>query len=60
MELNFIPALRSFYDNAKHVMSVSYKPGMDHFQQTLKVVLVGTAILGVLGFVISILVGKIA
>ncbi|MDE1762141.1 MAG: protein translocase SEC61 complex subunit gamma [Candidatus Micrarchaeota archaeon] len=60
MGLNFIPNLRSFYDNAKHVLNVSYKPSMQHFQQTLKIVLIGTLLVGVMGYVISVLIGLIA
>ena len=59
MNLNFIPSLKSFYDNARHILNVSYKPGMQHFQKTLKIVLLGTLIVGVLGYIISTIINAI-
>lgn len=41
-------------------MSVSYKPDMDTFRKTMKVVLLGTLLLGAIGFVISLIIGFIA
>ncbi|MGC8479798.1 MAG: protein translocase SEC61 complex subunit gamma, partial [Candidatus Micrarchaeia archaeon] len=49
----------SFYSNSKHVMSVSYKPDIDTFRKTIKVVLLGTLLLGAIGFIISIILGII-
>jgi protein translocase SEC61 complex gamma subunit len=62
MNLKFDPiaAVRNFYEDAKHVASVSYKPDTDTFKRTLKVVLVGILILGVLGFAISFIINGIA
>ncbi len=60
MNLNIVSRLRTFYSNSKHVMSVSYKPDMDTFRKTMKVVLLGTLLLGAIGFVISLIVGFIA
>ncbi len=41
-------------------MSVSYKPDMDTFRKTIKVVLIGTLLLGFIGLVISLIIGVIA
>lgn len=56
MDLNPITALTKFREGAVHVLSVSYKPNMSQFQKTLKIVLVGTLIVGVLGYLISIII----
>ena len=56
MNLNPLPKLKSFYYDAKHVSSVSYRPDLDTFKRTLKIVLIGIIILGILGFVISTLI----
>lgn len=60
MNLNIVSRLKTFYSNSKHVMSVSYKPDMDTFRKTMKVVLLGTLLLGAIGFIISLIVGFIA
>lgn len=41
-------------------MSVSYKPDIDTFRKTIKVVLLGTLLLGFIGLVISLIIGAIA
>ena len=40
-------------------MSVSYKPDMETFNRTLKVVLVGVILLGILGFIIYLIINNI-
>ncbi len=57
--MNVVGKLKDFYSDAKHVMSVSYKPDMDTFKRTLKVVLVGIILLGILGFVIYLIINNI-
>ena len=59
MNLNPIQAIKNFYADSKHVMSVSYKPDMDTFKRTLKVVLLGIILLGILGFVIYLIINNI-
>ncbi len=51
--LNVKRILKSFYSDSKHVLSVSYKPDLATFKRTLKIVLLGTVILGLLGFIIT-------
>ncbi len=60
MAFNILQKLRGFISNSKHVMSVSYKPGTDVFVRTIKVVLIGTIILGISGFIISIIISLVA
>lgn len=59
MDLNPIPRLKNFYNDARHIMSVSYKPDLDSFRRTLKIVLIGVLILGILGFIISFVINNI-
>ncbi|MGI0141373.1 MAG: protein translocase SEC61 complex subunit gamma [Candidatus Micrarchaeales archaeon] len=56
MNLNFIPKIKTFYENARHVANISYKPSVEHFTKTLKIVLIGTLIVGILGYIISFIV----
>ncbi len=59
MDLNMAKKLRLFYSDSKHVLSVSYKPDVSTFSRTLKVVLLGTIVLGLLAFIIFEIVGLI-
>ncbi len=59
IKLDPIKIVKDFYSDAKHVSSVSYKPDMDTFKRTLKVVLIGIIILGILGFLISFAINSI-
>jgi protein translocase SEC61 complex gamma subunit len=59
MDLNPIPKVVRFYDDAKRMLNISYKPGMNEFKRTLKIVLLGTIILGIMGYLISIVIGLI-
>jgi preprotein translocase subunit Sss1 len=59
MELNPVKAVRKFYEDSVHVFSISYKPTPDVFRKTLKIVLFGALLIGVLGFVVSYIVGLI-
>lgn len=58
-EFHPIKKLKQFYDDSKRMLSVSYKPSKEEFNRTLKIVLLGTIILGILGFLISIVIGLI-
>lgn len=59
MAFDPINSITRFYSDAKHILSVSNKPSNDEFKRTLKVVLFGTMVLGIFGFVISLIVGAI-
>ncbi len=54
-----IGSVKGFYADAKHIASVSYKPDADTFKRTLKIVLVGILILGIMGFAISFLINNV-
>ena len=59
MNLNPIPKIKQFLDDANRIMAISYKPGAQEYKRTLKIVLIGTLILGTIGYLISIIVGLI-
>jgi protein translocase SEC61 complex gamma subunit len=59
MKLDPVGSVRTFISDSKHVMSVSYKPDMSTFKRTLKVVLVGILLLGILGFIIYLIINNI-
>ncbi len=48
--------VKNFYNESKHILSISYKPTRTSFMRTLKVVVIGILILGVLGYVISLII----
>ncbi|MDE1846353.1 MAG: protein translocase SEC61 complex subunit gamma [Candidatus Micrarchaeota archaeon] len=54
-----MPDFKSFFANAKHVINISYKPTAAHFTKTMKIVLIGTLIVGILGFVVSSIVNLV-
>jgi protein translocase SEC61 complex gamma subunit len=57
MKLNPIPRIKSFINDSKRIFGVSYKPNMDAFKRTLKIILIGILILGVMSYVISSILG---
>ena len=59
MNFNIFGSLKNFISNSKHVMSVGYKPSQDAFVRTIKVVLLGTLLLGVVGFIVSLVISFI-
>lgn len=60
MNLNPIPKIKNFISESRRILSVSYKPSTDAFKRTLKIILIGIVILGLMSFVIATLVGFIA
>ena len=55
MEINIAKSLSSFWGDAKRVIAVSIRPTSEEFRRTLKIVLLGVLVLGILGFGISII-----
>ncbi len=54
-----IDKLKRFISDAKHVMSMSYRPSPDEFNKSAKVIILGILIVGFLGFIISVIVSLI-
>ena len=59
MNLNPIPPIRQFIADSQRMLSISYKPNMQDFKRTLKIVLLGTIVLGIMGYIISLIIGVI-
>jgi len=59
MKFDPIGSIKTFWENSRHILSISYKPGMQHFQKTLKIVAVGTLLVGLLGYIISLIISLI-
>lgn len=55
--MNIFEKLKEFNKNSKHVMSVSYKPGKAEFNKTAKIIIIGILGIGLLGFIISLIIG---
>jgi protein translocase SEC61 complex gamma subunit len=51
--------VKNFYTESKHTLSMSYKPTPEGFRRTLKIVIAGILILGIMGYVISTILGFI-
>lgn len=60
MDLNLVKRFTNFYSDSKRVLGISYKPDRPTFMRTVKIVLIGTLILGILGFIIAEIVGLIS
>lgn len=54
-----IKSITGFIDDSKRVLAISYKPDQETFMRTVKIVLLGTIILGVLGFIIAEIIGLV-
>ncbi len=56
---NPIKTFNKFIDNAKHVMSISYKPTREEFNKAARLIIFGILLIGVVGFIISIVISLI-
>jgi protein transport protein SEC61 subunit gamma-like protein len=56
MNLNIIGGIKNFIENSKRVMNISYKPTMEEFRKSSKVVLLGILLIGISGFVIGFII----
>jgi protein translocase SEC61 complex gamma subunit len=52
-------SFKKFITNAKHVMSISYKPTRDEFNKAAKLIIFGILLVGTVGFIIAIVVSLI-
>ncbi len=59
VNLNPIPRIKAFLSNSRHILNVSYKPDASEFNKTARIILLGILLIGLLGFVISVIVGYI-
>jgi protein translocase SEC61 complex gamma subunit len=57
--LNILDQFKKFMDNAKHVMSISYKPTRAEFDKAAKLIIFGILLIGAIGFVLAIVISLI-
>lgn len=62
MQVNFdiVSILKKFAYNSKRVINVSYKPTRPEFNKSIKIIIIGIAIIGMIGFVMSVVIALIA
>jgi protein translocase SEC61 complex gamma subunit len=51
--------LRRAVSDARHVLSMSYRPSGDEFNKSAKMIIIGILLVGLMGFVISLVVSLI-
>jgi protein translocase SEC61 complex gamma subunit len=54
-----IGSIKKFINNAKHVMSISYKPSREEFEKAAKLIIFGILLIGTIGFIIAIIVSLV-
>ncbi|MCL5433449.1 MAG: protein translocase SEC61 complex subunit gamma [Candidatus Marsarchaeota archaeon] len=52
----FTKKFSDFIENSKHIINISYKPTKEEFNKAVKLTLLGIIIIGVLGFIISLII----
>ncbi len=60
MKFNIILNLKTFFLSSKRIINISYKPSKQEFNKTIKILIIGILLIGLIGFVISIIVNLIA
>lgn len=60
MNLNIVAMLKSFFSSSKRIINISYKPSRQEFDKTIKIIIIGILIIGLIGFVMSVIIGLIA
>lgn len=54
--MNISRKLKSFVQNSKHIVSISYKPTRSEFSKSSKIIILGIIIMGVMGLVIALII----
>ena len=57
--MDILGSLKKFRENARHVLSISYKPTPDEFSKAAKLIIFGILLIGVVGFVLAIIISLI-
>lgn len=57
--MNIQASIKKFITNARHVMSISYKPTRDEYNKAAKLIIFGILVVGVMGFLVAILISLI-
>jgi protein translocase SEC61 complex gamma subunit len=57
--VNIQTSIKKFITNARHVMSISYKPTREEYEKAAKLIILGILLLGTIGFIVAILVSLV-
>lgn len=57
--MNIQASIKKFITNARHVMSISYKPTREEYEKAAKLIILGILLLGTIGFIVAILVSLV-
>ncbi|MGD0510416.1 MAG: protein translocase SEC61 complex subunit gamma [Candidatus Micrarchaeaceae archaeon] len=57
--MNIQTSIKKFITNARHVMSISYKPTREEYEKAAKLIILGILLLGTIGFIVAILVSLV-
>lgn len=60
MKFNIISDLKTFFLSSKRIINISYKPSKQEFNKTIKILIIGILLIGLIGFAISIIVNLVA
>ncbi len=54
--MNVSLKLKSFIQNSRHIISISYKPNKAEFNRSAKIIILGILVVGTLGFLIALII----
>ncbi len=57
--MNILGKIKKFFANARHVLSISYKPTRGEFNKAAKLIIFGILLIGTIGFIMAIIVSLI-
>ncbi|MGC8571790.1 MAG: protein translocase SEC61 complex subunit gamma [Candidatus Micrarchaeia archaeon] len=55
----FTKKINDFIENSKHIINISYKPTKEEFNKAIKLTLLGIILIGLIGFIISVIISFI-
>lgn len=55
--MSVVKGMKEFYEKAVYVWRASKKPSQKELNENLRIVLIGVAVLGAIGFIISVIFG---
>ena len=57
--MDIVKSIKKFIDDSRHVLSISYKPTEQEFNKSIKVILLGIALIGAIGFILAIVISLV-
>jgi protein translocase SEC61 complex gamma subunit len=59
LTMGILDNIRKFFTNARHVLSISYKPTRPEFNKAARLIIFGIVLIGTVGFIIAIIISLI-